>query len=93
MGQKGEVVRGCSRRTTRIHLAHQRNQKDDSGNLQGPVPTTKREKKGENLAIKKIWYPVLRNALAACTVNRTDQRRIYNGCTPDNESFVAESPK
>ncbi|GJQ65581.1 hypothetical protein Trydic_g7679 [Trypoxylus dichotomus] len=33
MGQEGEVPRGCSRRTTHIHLAPQGNQKEDSGSL------------------------------------------------------------
>ncbi|GJQ82060.1 hypothetical protein Trydic_g6933 [Trypoxylus dichotomus] len=50
-------------------------------------------RKEENLAINKVWYPVLRNAQVTCTANRTDRRRTYNGCTPNNESFDAEPPK
>ncbi|GJQ80938.1 hypothetical protein Trydic_g4755 [Trypoxylus dichotomus] len=47
-------------------------------------------RKEENLAINKMWYPVLRNAPVTRTANRTDRQRMYNGCTPDNESFNAE---
>ncbi|GJQ72908.1 hypothetical protein Trydic_g1554 [Trypoxylus dichotomus] len=47
-------------------------------------------RKEENLAINKIWYPIPRNTPATHTANRTDQRRIYNDCTPDND---AERPK
>ncbi|GJQ76817.1 hypothetical protein Trydic_g15024 [Trypoxylus dichotomus] len=50
-------------------------------------------RKEENLAINQIWYTVLRIAPVTRTANRTDQRRIYNGCMLDNESFNAEPPK
>ncbi|GJQ80161.1 hypothetical protein Trydic_g23739 [Trypoxylus dichotomus] len=50
-------------------------------------------KKEENPAINKIWYLILRNTPVTRTANRANQRRIYNGCMPDSESFDAKPSK